>query len=67
MDKFDDTNERVRKALEALTDAENWIDDAGNNCGNAQMDGWFTEIYGQIEDLASDIRVGMKRWKEEVA
>lgn len=67
MDKFDDTNERVRKALEALTDAEDWIEDAGNNCGNKEMDDWFTEIYGALEDLASDIRVGMKRWKEEVA
>lgn len=67
MDNFDDTNERVKKALEALTDAEDWIEDAGNNCGNKEMDDWFTEIYGQLEDLASDIRVGMKRWKEEVA
>lgn len=67
MDNFDDTNERVKKALEALTDAEDWIEDAGNNCGNHEMDDWFTEIYGQLEDLASDIRAGMKRWKEEVA
>lgn len=67
MDNFDDTNERVKKALEALVDAEDWIADAGDNCGNHDMDEWFTEVYGMIETVASDIRAGMKRWKEEVA
>lgn len=57
----------VTVALRKLSEARDWIDQAGDECNDPKMDEWFTEIYGAIEDLESDLRSGMKRWKEEIA
>lgn len=67
MDNYSEVNERVSKALQAMADAASWLEEAQDNCEDKKWADWLLEVNTMVEDLASDIGVGLKHWKEEVA
>lgn len=67
MDNYSEANDRVIKALQAMEDASGWLEEAQDNCEDKKWADWLLEVNTMVQDLASDIGVGMKHWKEECA